>query len=84
MTTIAFNTEVTYNGKSYPKWAIYFGWSSSFISIACIPSYAIYKLVNSKGTLIQRIKCSVKPIDWGPAKMENRILWEDYKKNCTK
>jgi len=40
--------------------------------------------VNSKGTLIQRIKCSVKPIDWGPAKMENRILWEDYKKNCTK
>uniref|UniRef100_A0A182TXD0 Transporter n=1 Tax=Anopheles melas TaxID=34690 RepID=A0A182TXD0_9DIPT len=51
ITTIVYNTEVSYNGLSYPRWAIGVGWASCLVSILCIPVFASYKLLHTKGSL---------------------------------
>ncbi len=48
--------ELTYNRTyKYPSWAIAFGWSLSISSVICIPIYAIYKLLTTKGSLSEVI-----------------------------
>lgn len=51
MTTIIFNTEITYNGMDYPRWLIAIGWGSCILSIICIPIYFVYKLSKMNGSL---------------------------------
>ncbi|XP_040165775.1 sodium-dependent proline transporter isoform X1 [Anopheles arabiensis] len=76
-TTIVYNTEVSYNGFSYPRWAIGVGWASCLVSILCIPVFASYKLLHTKGSLTKRFKTQLKAQDWGPADDELRALWSD-------
>ncbi|KAF2894050.1 hypothetical protein ILUMI_12120, partial [Ignelater luminosus] len=45
MTSIAFNTTITYHGFLYPDWSIVLGWSSCAASMLCIPLYMGYKLL---------------------------------------
>ncbi|XP_055593807.1 sodium- and chloride-dependent glycine transporter 1 [Uranotaenia lowii] len=77
-TTIIFNTEATYNGVIYPRWAIAVGWMSCLASIVCIPGYAIYKLRTSKGSIMTRIKYHLIPIDWSPADLSQKVLWKAH------
>lgn len=51
VTTILFNTQVTYNKMAYPQWMIHIGWGSCLSSIICIPIYIIYKLSRMNGSL---------------------------------
>ncbi|XP_044727458.1 sodium- and chloride-dependent glycine transporter 1-like isoform X2 [Chrysoperla carnea] len=77
MTTIFFNTEVTYNGKAYPFWSIILGWSSCLVSMVCIPGYAIYLISRTPGNFIQRIRTNLKSTeDWGPSDVGNRKEWK--------
>ncbi|XP_021703364.1 sodium- and chloride-dependent glycine transporter 1 [Aedes aegypti] len=85
VTTILYNTEVTYNGVRYPKWAIAVGWMSCISSMLCIPAYALYKIFSSKGSLLERIKSNLTPRDWGPADELQRSLWQSHvEMNSTK
>uniref|UniRef100_A0A8W7PDH3 Transporter n=1 Tax=Anopheles coluzzii TaxID=1518534 RepID=A0A8W7PDH3_ANOCL len=77
ITTIVYNTEVSYNGLSYPRWAIGVGWASCLVSMLCIPVFACYKLLHTKGSLTKRFKTQLKAQDWGPADGEQRALWSD-------
>lgn len=51
ITTICFNTEITYNGMEYPRWLIAIGWGSCLSSCICIPIYIIYKLSRMNGSI---------------------------------
>jgi uncharacterized membrane protein (DUF2068 family) len=53
MTTVAFNSPVTYNGQKYPDWAIVMGWFAALSSMICIPIGIIHTLVTTHGTLYQ-------------------------------
>ncbi|XP_044266712.1 sodium- and chloride-dependent glycine transporter 2-like isoform X3 [Tribolium madens] len=77
VTTIAFNTRVTYRGIAFPDWSITLGWCSCGASIICIPLYMGYRLLYlEEGDLIERIKSALKPtLDWGPANKEHRREW---------
>ncbi|XP_058840189.1 sodium- and chloride-dependent glycine transporter 1 [Topomyia yanbarensis] len=77
-TTIAYNTEITYNGVSYPRWAIVLGWASCSVSMVCIPGFAIYKLVRTKGSILERFKQNFVPNDWGPADELQRTIWRNH------
>uniref|UniRef100_A0A182QMM0 Transporter n=1 Tax=Anopheles farauti TaxID=69004 RepID=A0A182QMM0_9DIPT len=77
-TTILYNTEVSYNGQTYPRWAIAIGWASCSVSMLCIPGYILYKLITSKGSFMKRVKNNLKPQDWGPADENQRALWNDH------
>ncbi|KAJ9580326.1 hypothetical protein L9F63_004019, partial [Diploptera punctata] len=80
VTTIAFNTTVTYNRKAYPYWALIVGWFTAVLSMMWIPIYIIYKLLQSKGTFSERLKFNLKPTtEWCPASEEDRINWKNYK-----
>lgn len=50
ITTICFNTEITYNGMVYPRWLIAIGWGSCLSSCSCIPIYIVYKLSRMNGS----------------------------------
>lgn len=78
ITTIAFNRRVTFNEIEYPDWAIAIGWCSCFISILCIPGYAIYKISKLNGSFRDRLKTLTKPVDWYPA---NAQIREEYLKD---
>ncbi|RZB73474.1 sodium- and chloride-dependent glycine transporter 2-like [Asbolus verrucosus] len=77
ITTIVFNTRITYRGIVYPDWSITLGWCSCGISIICIPVYMGYRLLYiEQGDLFERLKYAVTPtIDWGPAKKEHKREW---------
>jgi solute carrier family 6 amino acid transporter-like protein 5/7/9/14 len=53
VTTVAFNSPVTYNGVKYPEWALVVGWFAALASMICIPIGIIYTLAKSRGTLYQ-------------------------------
>uniref|UniRef100_A0A182WHF4 Transporter n=1 Tax=Anopheles minimus TaxID=112268 RepID=A0A182WHF4_9DIPT len=77
ITTIVYNTEVSYNGLAYPRWAIGLGWASCLVSMLCIPGFAIYKLLSTKGSLMKRLSSQLKPQDWGPADAYQRTMWSE-------
>ncbi|XP_015591859.1 sodium- and chloride-dependent glycine transporter 1 isoform X2 [Cephus cinctus] len=84
VTTIVFNTRLTYNGIEYPEWAILLGWCSCLVSMLCIPGYAIVHLITTKGTLKERLVIGMNPTsEWGPQKKEDREAWEKCIKNSS-
>ncbi|PSN46890.1 hypothetical protein C0J52_17564 [Blattella germanica] len=52
---------LTYDDYIYPVWANVLGWVIAGSSIAMIPGMAIYKLVTTPGTFMQRIKFLTTP-----------------------
>ncbi|KAJ9586475.1 hypothetical protein L9F63_019875, partial [Diploptera punctata] len=52
---------LTYDEYVYPVWANVLGWIIAGSSIAMIPGVAIYKLVTTPGTFMQRIKFLTTP-----------------------
>ncbi|KAH6928172.1 hypothetical protein HPB50_012364 [Hyalomma asiaticum] len=59
---IAVPEPVTYSDHYvYPWWGEMVGWGMALASIIWIPTYAIYYLWNSSGTLLERIKKGVTP-----------------------
>ncbi|XP_033729945.1 sodium- and chloride-dependent creatine transporter 1-like [Pecten maximus] len=54
---------VKYNKTyEYPDWAQGFGVMLALLSMLCIPSYALFKLVTTQGSLVQRWRKMTKPI----------------------
>lgn len=60
---------VTYDGKSYPTWAIAFGWILGVVSIVPIPVMMIIQIINTEGdTIYERVTKLTKPDkNWGPS-----------------
>ncbi|XP_063230449.1 sodium- and chloride-dependent glycine transporter 1 [Bacillus rossius redtenbacheri] len=82
MTTILYNTPVTYNGMEYPTWALAVGWISAGASMIWIPIYVVYSLASTPGTFVQRLKLKLHHDDtWGPAATEDFIEWKKISKN---
>lgn len=52
---------VTYNSYQYPAFGEFIGWMLALFSMAWIPIIAIYKLVKSEGTLVERFKQLSRP-----------------------
>lgn len=63
VTTILFNTEITYNGVEYPRWLIAVGWASCLVSIICIPTYFVYKLSKMNGSF-KKVPHLYKYLNW--------------------
>ncbi|XP_055317230.1 sodium-dependent serotonin transporter [Sitodiplosis mosellana] len=47
----------------YPDWSIALGWALTLSSILCIPTYIIYKILITPGTIQKRLTTSFKPED---------------------
>ncbi|GAB6026864.1 hypothetical protein CHUAL_013470 [Chamberlinius hualienensis] len=54
-------TDLKVDDYEYPRWAIVIGWLLTCSSLGCIPTFAIYKLIITPGTLKQRILTSIRP-----------------------
>lgn len=52
---------LTYEGYVYPTWANVLGWLIAMSSIAMIPGMAIYKLIVTPGTFLERLKFLTTP-----------------------
>ncbi|XP_049832189.1 sodium- and chloride-dependent glycine transporter 1-like [Schistocerca gregaria] len=80
ITTIVFNTRISYNNIEYPDWAIATGWMSAVSSMIFIPGYAVYKIfLTGKGSIHQRLVKHLKASsEWGPALPENRAAWKEH------
>ncbi|XP_014238805.1 sodium- and chloride-dependent glycine transporter 1-like [Trichogramma pretiosum] len=79
ITTIVFNTRITYNGMPYPAWAVGVGWCSCLVSILCIPGYALCYMIFKKGTWRENFERGTNPTNkWGPQKPEDREAWETF------
>ncbi|CAG9862821.1 unnamed protein product [Phyllotreta striolata] len=78
--TIAFNTRVKYNNNNnYPDWMITIGWCSCGASLMCIPIYIVAKLLFfEEGTLMERLKSSLKSVNWEPANPINKADWKAF------
>ncbi|XP_033742755.1 sodium- and chloride-dependent glycine transporter 1-like isoform X1 [Pecten maximus] len=64
---------VTYDGRSYPQWAIVFGWCLGVSSVLPIPGLIIFQILQERGSLRQRITKLMKPSEeWGPSVQEDR------------
>ncbi|KAF0311366.1 Sodium- and chloride-dependent glycine transporter 1 [Amphibalanus amphitrite] len=80
VTTMVFNTPVSYRGVDFPPWAQGVGWLSALVSLLLMPGYAIYLLAVTPGSLSERLqKCCRPTDDWGPALPEHRREWDEYK-----
>ncbi|XP_058453847.1 sodium- and chloride-dependent glycine transporter 2 isoform X2 [Malaya genurostris] len=78
ITPLILTVEISYNGVSYPRWAVVLGWVSCSLSMVCIPGYAIYGLASAKGSFVERMKQMLAPYDWGPADEFQRTLWRGH------
>ncbi|KAM3963050.1 sodium-dependent dopamine transporter [Aphomia sociella] len=50
-----------YEGYVYPGWANALGWAIAGSSVMCIPTVAIYKIITTKGTFIERLRILTTP-----------------------
>ncbi|CAC5374384.1 Sodium- and chloride-dependent neutral and basic amino acid transporter B(0+),Sodium- and chloride-dependent taurine transporter,Sodium-dependent noradrenaline transporter,Sodium-dependent proline transporter,Sodium-and chloride-dependent glycine transporter 1,Sodium-dependent neutral amino acid transporter SLC6A17,Sodium- and chloride-dependent GABA transporter ine,Sodium- and chloride-dependent GABA transporter 3,Sodium- and chloride-dependent betaine transporter,Sodium- and chloride-dependent GABA trans len=68
---------VTYDGKSYPTWAIVFGWILGIVSLVPIPLMMIIQIINTDGdTIIERVKKLTVPAKtWGPSMEDDREIY---------
>ncbi|CAG9767631.1 unnamed protein product [Ceutorhynchus assimilis] len=75
--TIKTDTDITYDGKTFPKWTIDLGWDCCYVSMACIPLYMGYHLLYiEEGDFIQRIFSSFFPSKhWGPVDENTKLKW---------
>ncbi|XP_017549410.1 sodium- and chloride-dependent GABA transporter 2-like isoform X2 [Pygocentrus nattereri] len=70
-------TPLRYNSVYvYPWWGYAVGWLLALSSMLCIPSWMIFKIASTKGTLIERLKILTKPSSDLPKtkKEEERLL----------
>ncbi|KAI4873391.1 hypothetical protein NFI96_012317 [Prochilodus magdalenae] len=57
---------LTYNKMyEYPDWSIGVGWSLALASMICIPMVVVIKIIQSDGSLIERIKAVAAPVKGG-------------------
>ncbi|KAK1800930.1 hypothetical protein P4O66_004691 [Electrophorus voltai] len=57
---------LTYNKVyEYPDWSIGVGWSLALASMICIPMVVVVKIIQSDGSLIERIKAVAAPVKGG-------------------
>ncbi|ELU16913.1 hypothetical protein CAPTEDRAFT_153408 [Capitella teleta] len=74
--TAVLHSPVTYGDYEYPSWAIGLGWVFAICSIVPLPGIAIYKMVTTDGTFLQRLKKLVHAApEWGPAVPQHREEW---------
>lgn len=76
VTTIVFNTNVSYDGMAYPVWAILTGWWIAVASMLCIPLYAIYKLSIMDGPFAMRWRTAIRTRCIRPANEPHRSDYE--------
>lgn len=80
VTTLVYNTPVSYRHHDFPDWAQGLGWLSALASLLLMPGYAIYLLARTPGSLRERLGATSRPAaDWGPALDDHRAEWEQYK-----
>ena len=80
ITTLVFNTPVSYRSVAFPAWAQGVGWLSALASLLMMPGYAVYLVLVTPGSLAERLQRCCRPAaDWGPALDEHRRHWEEYK-----
>ncbi|XP_065104255.1 solute carrier family 6 member 6a [Paramisgurnus dabryanus] len=57
---------LTYNKLyEYPDWSIGLGWTLALTSMICIPMMVVIKIIQSDGSLIERIKAVAAPVKGG-------------------
>ncbi|KTF85319.1 hypothetical protein cypCar_00033566 [Cyprinus carpio] len=57
---------LTYNKfYKYPDWSIGLGWALALTSMICIPMMVVIKIIQSDGSLIERIKAVAAPVKGG-------------------
>ncbi|XP_051509456.1 sodium- and chloride-dependent taurine transporter-like [Myxocyprinus asiaticus] len=57
---------LTYNKfYEYPDWSIGLGWALALASMICIPMMVVIRIIQSDGSLIERIKAVAAPIKGG-------------------
>ncbi|XP_028841052.1 sodium- and chloride-dependent taurine transporter-like [Denticeps clupeoides] len=57
---------LTYNkAYQYPNWSVGVGWSLALVSMVCIPMVVVIKIIQSDGSLIERIKAVAAPVKGG-------------------
>ncbi|XP_055024369.1 solute carrier family 6 member 6a [Misgurnus anguillicaudatus] len=57
---------LTYNKLyKYPDWSIGLGWTLALASMMCIPMMVVIKIIQSDGSLIERIKAVAAPVKGG-------------------
>ncbi|XP_042585233.1 sodium- and chloride-dependent taurine transporter-like [Cyprinus carpio] len=57
---------LTYNKfYEYPDWSIGLGWALALTSMICIPMMVVIKIIQSDGSLIERIKAVAAPVKGG-------------------
>ncbi|XP_025831068.1 sodium-dependent dopamine transporter [Agrilus planipennis] len=52
---------LSYEGYVYPSWANALGWTIAGSSVAMIPTMALFKLLTTKGSFLERIKILTTP-----------------------
>lgn len=78
-TVFVYNSDITYNGVSYPAWAIALGWLSSLMSLLVIPGYFCWKMWSIEGSWIKKRTLCTTPWEWGPSENDDRKEWEALK-----
>ncbi|KAH8249666.1 hypothetical protein KR032_011272 [Drosophila birchii] len=78
--TATFMRTITYNGISYPFWAITLGWTSCVSSVIFIPLYMVYVMIRKRATLCTSLKRRLKPMDWTPADPDDRAAYETFRR----
>ncbi|XP_039518926.1 sodium- and chloride-dependent taurine transporter-like, partial [Pimephales promelas] len=57
---------LTYNKLyKYPDWSVGLGWVLALTSMICIPMMVVIKIIQSDGSLIERIKAVAAPVKGG-------------------
>ncbi|KAI2662050.1 Sodium- and chloride-dependent taurine transporter [Labeo rohita] len=57
---------LTYNKfYEYPDWSVGLGWALALASMICIPMMVVIKIIQSDGSLIERIKAVAAPVKGG-------------------
>ncbi|XP_038055565.1 sodium- and chloride-dependent glycine transporter 1-like [Patiria miniata] len=74
--SIVLNTPLKYgDGTPYPDWAQAIGWLIAMSTLVPALVYPMYYIYGLQGTILERIRLSVKPTpDWGPALDKDRVV----------
>ncbi|KAK2841396.1 hypothetical protein Q7C36_012975 [Tachysurus vachellii] len=66
---------LTYNKVyEYPDWSIGIGWCLALASMICIPMVVVVKIIQSDGSLIERIKAVAAPVKGASSRPKECVL----------
>ncbi|KAF4072597.1 hypothetical protein AMELA_G00264810 [Ameiurus melas] len=66
---------LTYNKVyEYPDWSIGVGWCLALASMICIPMVVVVKIIQSDGSLIERIKAVAAPVKGASSRPKDCVL----------